>query len=160
VKKPLKIIILVATVLLVAAVFSGCSSRFVSVKEGATRTSSPAPGNQKPAGGQVQTDEQGSVTIEVEWAGAEGDAMVFNVSLNTHSVDLDGYDLAEMAVLRDDTGNEYQPILWDAASGGHHRQGVLTFPLPDSVKRGTARHVEMVIRGVAGIDERVLTWEL
>jgi hypothetical protein len=63
-------------------------------------------------------------------------------------------------VLRDDAGNEYRPSSWDSAPGGHHRQGTLTFPIPDSLGQGKARYIEMVIRDVAGVKERVLRWEL
>lgn len=80
--------------------------------------------------------------------------------MDTHSVNLDQYDLKQLAVLCDDTGNEYRPASWESAAGGHHRQGTLTFALPASVREGKAKYVEMVIREVAGIKERVLKWEL
>ncbi len=80
--------------------------------------------------------------------------------MNTHSVDLDQYDLGELAVLRDDAGNEYHPISWDSPPGGHHRRGALTFPLPDSLSQGEARYLEIVIQDIAGIEQRVLKWEL
>ncbi len=63
-------------------------------------------------------------------------------------------------MLRDDTGNEYRPVSWDSAPGGHHRKGTLTFVLPDSLSQGKAKYVEIVIQDVAGIKERVLKWEL
>ena len=34
--------------------------------------------------------------------------------LDTHSVDLDRYDLAELAVLRTDNGLELLPAVWDS----------------------------------------------
>ena len=113
-----------------------------------------------PTNGLIQSNTGGSVTIDVEWVKTEDDSLVFNVSMNTHSVDLDQYDLGELAVLRDDAGKEYRPVSWDSAPGGHHRRGTLTFPLPDSLSQEEEKYVEIVIRDVADIEERLLKWEL
>jgi hypothetical protein len=80
--------------------------------------------------------------------------------MNTHSVDLDEYDLGKLTVLRDDQGHEYQPVSWESAPGGHHRRGTLAFVPPDSLRSGEAQSLELVIRDVAGVDERVMTWRL
>ncbi|MDP2730612.1 MAG: hypothetical protein Q8O55_09010 [Dehalococcoidales bacterium] len=100
------------------------------------------------------------MTFDVEWVKTQTGSLLFNVDMNTHSVDLDQYDLAALAVLRDGAGNEFHPVSWNAAAGGHHRSGTLTFPIPDSVSQGKTRYIEIVIRDVAGIGERVLTWQL
>ncbi len=142
--------LVVIFILMVAFIAAGCSSPSQTQD-----TSSSQPTN-----GLVQSNTGGSVTIDVEWTKAENGYLIFNVDMNTHSVDLDQYDLGELVVLRDDAGNEYRPVSWDSASGGHHRKGILTFPLPDSLSQGTAKYVEMVIQDVAGINERVLKWEL
>jgi hypothetical protein len=67
---------------------------------------------------------------------------------------LDQYDLGELAVLRDDAGKEYHPTSWDSAPGGHHRRGILAFSPPEK-----AKYLELVIRGVAEVRERVFRWE-
>jgi len=113
-----------------------------------------------PLNGILQSSNAGSVTIDVEWAGTGENSITFSVSMDTHSVELDSYNLGELTVLRDDAGNEYLPLSWDAVPGGHHRQGTLTFPLPPTLDQGTARYIEMVINDVAGIAQRVLTWQL
>jgi hypothetical protein len=136
--------------LMAAAMVVGCSSPPLTQEE---------PGSQ-PTNGLVQSHTGGSVTIDVEWFQAENGSLIFNVAMNTHSVDLDQYDLRELAVLRDDMGDEYHPVSWDSAPGGHHRQGILIFSLPDSVSLGEAKYVEIVIRDMADIAERVLKWEL
>ncbi|OHA63960.1 MAG: hypothetical protein A2667_01325, partial [Candidatus Wildermuthbacteria bacterium RIFCSPHIGHO2_01_FULL_47_27] len=78
----------------------------------------------------------------------------FEISLNTHSVELD-YVMEEIAVLTDETGKEYRSVMWEGAeSGGHHRSGVLKFnpisPRPKSVT--------LILRGIGGIAERRFTW--
>lgn len=149
------------SILMVAVLVAGCSSRFVPQREEGAYPPSPSSGSShRPTNGLVQSNTGGSVTIDVEWIKAEDGLLMFDVSMNTHSVDLDEYDLGELAVLRDDTGNEYHPVSWDSAPGGHHRKGTLTFPIPDSLSQGKTEYVEIVIRDVAGIKERVLKWEL
>lgn len=111
-----------------------------------------------PANGAVQSSDGGKVTIDVEWLGIDGDRLSFAVAMNTHSVNLDGYDLGELAVLRDDNGKEYRAESWNSDLGDHHRRGTLAFVAPDSVRSGGAVELEMVIRDVAGVAERVLAW--
>ncbi len=145
-------VLAISIILMVAVIVAGCSP------PRSQPTTSPT--LKVPADGLVQSHTGGDVTIDVEWIKSEGGSIIFDVAINTHSVDVDQYDLGELAVLRDDTGNEYHPVSWDSALGGHHRQGTLIFPLPDSVSQGKSKYVEMVIRDVAGIKERVLKWEL
>lgn len=115
--------------------------------------------------GTTRTSEGGSVTIEVTWENpGDGGRPTFSVAMDTHSVNLDGYDLSQLALLRNDRGQEVSPERWEAPAGGHHRSGVLTFPAKD----GSGRPVlgpgvgsfELLIRDVAGIKERVLRWEV
>ncbi len=101
------------------------------------------------------------MTIEVTWQGPHA-GLNFEVAMNTHSVNLDGYDLAELAVLRTDRGQEVRPSRWDAPAGGHHRRGTLTFPdrTPDGrpVIGPDTAWVELIIRDVAGVPQRVFRW--
>jgi hypothetical protein len=108
----------------------------------------------------TQSHDGGKVTIEVRWLGIDGDQLRFQVAMNTHSVDLDAYDLGELTVLRDDEGNEHRPVLWESAPGGHHRRGTLAFDGMDSLEGGETTTLEMTIRDIAGVPERVLTWHL
>ncbi|MEE8413001.1 MAG: hypothetical protein V3R96_00465 [Dehalococcoidales bacterium] len=132
----------------------GCSTNFESSQKGQADSSS------KPADGIIRSDSGGEVTIDVEWVSTDDASLIFHIVMNTHVVDLDNYDLAELVILRDDAGNEYNPSSWDSAPGGHHRQGVIHFPVPLSLSQGTADYIEMVIHDIAGIDERVLKWDL
>ena len=113
-----------------------------------------------PSNGTMQSHDGGGVTIDVAWLDLDGGHLAFSVAMNTHSVGLDGYDLRDLAVLRDDQGHEYDPVSWESGPGGHHRSGTLTFASPDSLHSGEAKSLELIIRDVAGIDERVMTWHL
>ena len=80
----------------------------------------------------------------------------FTVVFDTHSQDLSD-EVARIAVLLDDKGNEFKPLAWEgAAPGGHHRQGVLKFapvsPPPERVELRIARSGES--------DPRVFRWQL
>jgi len=111
--------------------------------------------------GTIQTSEGGQVTIAATWQGNSA-GPIFQVAMNTHAVDLDGYDLKQLAALRVDGGPEVQPTNWEAPKGGHHRSGTLTFPATRT--DGTpligpdAHTIELVIRDIAGVSERVFTW--
>ena len=114
----------------------------------------------RPVNGMVQTHDGGGVTIDVEWKGIENDSLVLNISMNTHSVELDQYDLSKLTVLLDSNGLEYTATSWDSAPGGHHRMGVIRFPVPPSLTQKTTTYIKLVIRNIAGVDERVLRWDV
>lgn len=153
-----KLSVLLTAILLAPVVLGGCSSGFIAQGDGGT----PAPtlSGYAPTNGLTQSHSGGSVTIDVKWMGADETTLTFTVAMNTHSVALDGYDLGELAVLRDDTGEEYHPISWESAPGGHHRNGSLVFQLPSAMMRGEARFLELTISDIAGVNERNLRWEL
>ncbi len=105
----------------------------------------------------TQTNAGGSVTVSVTYLNPEGaeDAR-FQVALNTHSIDLDGYDLKTLALLRDNTGKSYQPAQVENEGGGHHRRILMIFPKPSP----KAKKLELVIKDLAGVKERVFHWDL
>src|SRR5215212_7345307 len=59
------------------------------------------PADTAPAPPGRQTNTGGQVTLVVTWAGPGG-GPVFSVAMDTHSVNLDRYDLRQLAVLRTD----------------------------------------------------------
>ncbi len=80
----------------------------------------------------------------------------FQVALDTHSVNLDSYDLKTAAVLRDEGGKVYLPKAIENKGSGHHRQSTLVF---GKITNGTKR-LELVIKDVAGVKERIFRWDL
>ena len=148
------ILVLVMGAILVTGCTSGSVPQGNDVPEISTSLESNSPTNSL-----VQNNNGGAVTVDVKWLGEQRDNLLLEVSMNTHSVNLDTYDLRELAQLRDDNGKEYLPASWDSQSGGHHRRGILTFQIPDSPGAGP-KYLELIIRDVAGIKERVFRWEL
>jgi hypothetical protein len=106
----------------------------------------------------AQSNNEQSVTVEVTPLNLPkgGSTLDFEVAFDTHSVDL-SFDPAAISVLRDGAGREYPAVAWEgAASGGHHRSGVLRFNVPDD----TTGFVEVILHDVAGVPERVFHWNL
>jgi len=132
----------------------------VALALAAPGAASTATGVVQPAG-DTQVSDAGQVTIRVTWSGPSV-GPIFSVVMDTHVVDLDQYDLLALALLRTDQGVEVQPSAWDAPPGGHHREGTLAFP--ETTADGypligpETYAIELVIRDVAGIAERVFQW--
>ncbi|OGO11197.1 MAG: hypothetical protein A2032_05095 [Chloroflexi bacterium RBG_19FT_COMBO_49_13] len=110
----------------------------------------------------VRTDDQGAVEFSVQPLNLDspGDSLTFEVSMNTHSVDL-SMDLATLATLKADNGNSAQGVSWDGPLGGHHVSGKLTFPASNDGKPilDGATRLTLTIKNVDA-PERIFTWEL
>lgn len=77
-----------------------------------------------------QSQSMGAVEVEVTPKVLEpGENPVFELSLNTHSVDLD-YDYLKIIGLGDNTGKTYNPSEWTGEVGGHHLSGEVHFGSP------------------------------
>jgi hypothetical protein len=110
-----------------------------------------------------QVNVGGNVTVRVTWQRPEA-GPIFDVAMDTHSVDLDPYDLSRMVVLHTRDGRESAVLTWDAPRGGHHRKGKLTFSevALDGKPFVTAdtESVELVIYDLSGVPTRSFTWDL
>ena len=100
------------------------------------------------------------MTIDVKWRGLKDGSLVFGVTMDTHSGSVDQYDLKDLTILRDSRGKEYRPSRPDVPPGGHHRSGLLAFPISDISNLGTAKYFDLILRDIAGVAERDLRWEL
>lgn len=118
-------------------------------------TPSPTVLSASPEVGPQEQHEAGSVTVGASWIAGTASALV---GLNTHSVDLDEFDLAALARVRLDGGDWVPATGWDAPMGGHHRGGTLTFATLDPRALARARVVELEIRDVA-VPSHLLRWE-
>ena len=101
-----------------------------------------------------QTVSGGGVMVKATYLAQTEHESRFSITLDTHSVSLDGYDLKALSILRDDTGIVLQPTGVENKGSGHHREVILTFPRP-SLKR---TWLELVIKDIAGEKERIFRW--
>lgn len=106
----------------------------------------------------TKTSSEAEVTVDVTPVNIleDGETFDFNITLETHSVNLD-QDLTLNSVLIDDENNSYNPIKWEGdPPGGHHRSGTLKFksiiPKPKSLK--------LILKDIGGVKERVFEWDL
>jgi hypothetical protein len=158
----LKFVTLLASVLLLAA----CSGAPAELAAPLTAPSDSGVGEtavQPPAlSYETQVDDQGAVSVAVTplKLNETGSSLEFDVAMDTHSVDL-SMDLATLATLTTDSGRSVSATLWDAAPGGHHVSGVLSFPATvdsASLLEGASR-LTLTIRNVDA-PQRVFAWNL
>jgi hypothetical protein len=111
--------------------------------------------------GQTVRDNQGAVDVQVTPVNLNDpiDTLEFQVSLDTHSVDL-SMDLLELAWLKTDTGLVVKASSWEAPRGGHHISGTLSFPssLDGKAVLERALKIELLIVNLE-VAERTFVWE-
>ncbi len=97
-----------------------------------------------------------AITVTPIQLGAGANTWKFEISLDTHSGNLDD-DILAVSYLTDDKGSVYKPISWEGAGpGGHHRESALIF---DAIVPAPAS-VELIIKNVGGVPERSFKWNL
>ncbi|MBX3592401.1 MAG: hypothetical protein KF755_16010 [Burkholderiaceae bacterium] len=112
---------------------------------------------QQQASGATQTSSQSGVNVKVTPRRPAPGAATwdFAVVLDTHSQEL-ADDLTRTATLVTDDGRRLKPAGWAGAPpGGHHREGVLSFPAPDPVPGAFELHLSRP--GESSV--RVLRWK-
>ncbi len=155
---------LLLAITLVALLLAACSSKpAVPTPLPATAPIQAATqAGQAAASDLTRTDGQGAVEFAVTPLNlaAPGATLDFDVSMNTHSVDL-GWDLAAQATLATDTGLQVIGQKWPVGSG-HHYEGTLSFPVTTGEGKpllASAKTLTLTIRDT-DVPERVFTWEL
>jgi len=109
------------------------------------------------ATGFTRTDSGGGVTVNVTYVHPPAAGEIrFEVVLDTHTVNLDAYDLKTLSALRDGTGKHYQPIKVDNKGSGHHREITLVFAKASP----SAKRLELVIKDIGRVKERFFFWDL
>jgi hypothetical protein len=118
---------------------------------GGTASAATPTGEQKSGQQQMQEKSEAGVTVKVSREGSNG-TISFKVALETHTVDLDKYKFDEIVALRAD-GKEYKARVKSQEGSGHHRSAVVEFDNP------MTKEVQVVIKDVAGVKERVFTFQ-
>jgi hypothetical protein len=106
----------------------------------------------------TKLDRQGSVTVAVTLVAPPlpGSPITVRVVLDTHSVGLDGIAFERTVALRKPDGSDKGPAAVEQLSGtGHHREAVVVFRAIEG-----ATDVQIIVRDVGGIPERVFAWEV
>lgn len=164
-KRFLPLLILTLTLLLAACAPSQASTNQMGLQPAAISSTAPAAmsGNDANTSADMKrSDGQGMVTVEVTPVNLKdpSNQLEFDVSLNTHSVDL-SMDFAKLATLTTDTGITVQATSWDGQAGGHHVSGKLIFPATKDGKSILAGAGKLTLT-IINVDapSRVFEWQL
>lgn len=104
---------------------------------------------------QSQSKPMGAVEVEVTPSKLEpGKEMVFELSFNTHSVDL-SYDFTKLIRAEDESGNVYGVTDWTGGNGGHHLRGTVEL----EALSNDAKKVILIVKGIDDA-EAEYEWEL
>jgi|SRR3989338_8691531 len=95
---------------------------------------------------------ESAVTIDLEPHQFENGVLEIDISLNTHTIDMSGFDLKKQVklVIGED---EYYPVSAPSL-GGHHNSGTLRFEIPEE----PGEHM-IIITGIPDVAERIFKWE-
>jgi hypothetical protein len=97
--------------------------------------------------------QPGDVAIELIPQKITSDELVLSISMNTHSVELDAFNLLEMSTLHYNS-KIVQPV--DAPKlRGHHVSGELVFPLDQKVSQ-----FSVSIENIPLVGKRIFSWEV
>ncbi len=126
--------IIIALSILTGVAISGCIS-----------------GGEKPQADLLEprVNSEAGVQITATYLPDITDATAFEIKVTAHMNYND--DFMNNSYLRDSSGKTYQPLSYEGA-GGHHASGTLRFPKIES------KSFELVIKDVAGVNERVFKW--
>jgi hypothetical protein len=156
-----QLIIIGAAMLTLVAVMVYMSFKSLSQGNGSPAASSAI--SPRLASTPDQGNSGGDVTVRLTWTGPEAGPM-FNVVMDSHSVNLDPYDLGKMVVLRTNDGRESAPLSWDAPAGGHHRKGQLVFSElaldGKPLVAADTESIELVIYDLSDVPTRSFKWQL
>jgi hypothetical protein len=105
---------------------------------------------------EAKTASNSGVEIAVQPIDLGSGPWKFTIGLNTHAGSLD-MDFLKTVSLTDDRGDTLAPVSWEGPpSGGHHRNGTLTFSAP------TVRphRVTLTIAGGNNITTSTFSWDI
>ena len=115
-----------------------------------------------PSADLARSDAQGAVEFVVTPLNlaSPGETLDFDVSMNTHSVNL-AWDLAAQSTLATDTGLEVNGTSWPVGNG-HHYAGTLTFPAKTTDGKPLLEGAQKLTLTIKDADapERVFEWDI
>jgi len=110
----------------------------------------------------TRRSNENNVTADVVFLNPLGQAeegkLLFQVTLNTHSESLTGYDIANSAVVKSSDGKIETGFIWEPESEqDHHRSGLLTVP-NNGVFDSDTQWLALELRDLAGTPLREFRW--
>ncbi len=106
-----------------------------------------------------RVNKEGAVKVSAIYLKPEklpGKGIAFNLSFNTHSVDLDVYDIKKVTFIQIDKKDPQPAISWVPSGSGHHLGGVISFA--QEVPSGN-HELLLIIKEIDGVQERIFKWQ-
>ena len=146
-------IFFIILIFLAGVVIFGISAK--QKQEGSATTPPTIETNVLDSGLSPQSKTMGAVEVEIKPVSVQsGKDVVFELSMNTHSVELN-YDYTQIAMLTDDSGNTYKLATWTGGNSGHHLSGQLIF----TSLNGDPKQLTLTLEGVDNETED-FNWQL
>ena len=144
------------TILVLALAFIGGFLVFYNPKPASLPAQENPPVSSTQQKWEPKVDDKANVTVTVTptLLSEESGEWKFDIVMDTHSVELD-QDMTKVAMLIDEQGKEYKALKWDGPTGGHHREGVLTF----NKITPASKSVKLKISDIGGV-VRTFNWQL
>ena len=96
----------------------------------------------------------GDAVIELTPGPVYNNLLAVNFSINSHSVNLSGFDLKEITVLEHEE-HVFKPVKASRMEG-HHSSGIIVFEVGDKI--GNKDGFKIRLRGIPDVQERVYEW--
>lgn len=106
----------------------------------------------------TKKDSQGAVTVQVSLLPEESNRnqLVFQIAMNTHSVDLSQYDLARLADISIGGEAQNQNFEWESLNNdSHHIMGILTWK---EELEEIPENLTLIIKDIDQITSRTFSW--
>jgi hypothetical protein len=101
--------------------------------------------------GESKSDNgEGEVTVTAEFIESAG-LLVFDVLVDTHSVDLSAFNVSSQVSLERDDGIVISAERVESSGSGHHQEFTLYFPKVEGA-------IRLVVRDLAGVPRREIVW--
>ncbi|MAG38880.1 hypothetical protein CMO90_02220 [Candidatus Woesearchaeota archaeon] len=95
---------------------------------------------------------QGEVSVDLKPHNVKDGTLKVDISVNTHSVNLEQFNLNEITILEFDD-KVIKPISAPSLSG-HHNSGTLVFNIGKNIEKFTIK-----ITGIPKVEERIFNWQ-
>lgn len=105
-------------------------------------------------------NNEGAVKVTAEYLPPKKskiEEISFRLVLDTHSVNLEQYDIQQLSSLIIDNGAPIEASKWQPTGASHHFNGVLSF----SKELPSEEHtIKLIVKNIDNVEERVFEWQL
>ncbi|WP_404328128.1 hypothetical protein [Mesobacillus maritimus] len=107
----------------------------------------------------TKTDSQGAVIVQVTLLPEESNRnqLIFEIAMNTHSVDLSQYDLARLAEISFGEKGQNPNFKWEILNNdSHHIMGTLTW---QEELEEIPENLTLILKDIDQITSRIFSWD-